>query len=84
MNKSAPSTISPPDPFKLLGSIEIGVDISLVLIGVLTLQLYFYFEHYRNDRRRIQTMVCLRSINAGEKPLNPFPTIGFGDMVCGP
>ena len=48
--------------FENLGSFQIGVDISFVLIGVLFLQAYFYAEHYTNDRIGIKIMVPNLSI----------------------
>jgi len=43
--------------FSVVGSFEAGVDVSLVLLGVLAIQTYYYFEHYPNDRYRIKVLV---------------------------
>lgn len=36
--------------FATLGSFEVGADVSYVLLGILLVQAYFYFEHYPKDR----------------------------------
>lgn len=43
--------------FDIVGAFEIGSNVSLVLLGVLGIQTYYYFEHYPNDRYRIKALV---------------------------
>jgi len=45
--------------FNTLGGLEVGVDISLFLLGVLLIQIYYYFEHFTNDRRRLKALVIV-------------------------
>src|ERR1700748_3344524 len=64
--------------FKLLGVFQVGADVSFILLGVLLLQAYFYFEHYPNDRRWIQIMV--RSSN--DFRLTSDYRVGWRHLVC--
>jgi hypothetical protein len=41
-----------------IGALHCGLAISLFLFGVVTLQVYFYFEHYPEDVRALKALVC--------------------------
>jgi len=42
-----------------IGALHCGLAISLFLFGVVTLQVYFYFEHYPEDVRTLKAMVIV-------------------------
>jgi hypothetical protein len=59
MSDARNSTTPLKGSFSVLGAFEIGVDVSLVLLGVLLIQIYYYFEHFSHDRRRVKTLVSV-------------------------
>jgi hypothetical protein len=49
-----------------LGAFEIGVAVSLFLFGIVSLQVYYYNEHYENDRLEIKASVSKPLMNVIE------------------
>jgi hypothetical protein len=42
-----------------LGAYQIGTALSFFLFGVVTLQVYYYNEHYENDRLEVKAFVSV-------------------------
>jgi hypothetical protein len=59
----SPTNVTLPAGFndEVYGALLIGVALSIFLFGVLTVQIYYYFEHYESDARWIKSMAS-RSI----------------------
>jgi hypothetical protein len=59
LETQANASLPQPNPtsFASLGSFQIGVDIALVLTGILLLQVFYYFEHYSTDKVQVKAMV---------------------------
>lgn len=59
MTSARSSMANPTGTFNIMGSYEIGANVALVLLGVLLVQAYFYYEHYPNDRVAFKALVAI-------------------------
>lgn len=59
-----------------LGAFQIGVALSLVLFGIISLQVYYYFEHYENDVIHIKAMVSFGKLQG---PTQAYQLISKGE-----
>jgi hypothetical protein len=69
------------DPNITVGALEGGILVSNLLFGIVTMQVYLYYQKYPRDHRSLKALV--RPLDDLDNMLNPFRFFHCRLVLCG-